>query len=139
MEIRSPRAPFWLLLAVGLATPACAGNPLSPSDLALLTLTDTFSGAVAVGATAVHPFVGRAAGTVALTLSAVGPDSATLLGLGLGSWDGTACAVQISTTQARVGEVYQATISAAGNFCVSVADAGALLAEATYTVQVTHP
>ena len=114
MEICSPRAPFWLLLAVALAASACGGSPLSPSDLALLNITDTFSGTVAVGGTAVHPFVGTKGGNVTLTLTAVGPDAATLLGLGLGTWDGAACAIQISTNVGKLGEVYQASISAGG-------------------------
>ena len=97
------------------------------------------SGALALGATAVHPFVGRSAGTITLTLTAVGPDGATRLGLGRGTWDGATCAVQPSTTDAAVTTAYQASISGPGNYCVSLTAPGTLTGETTYTVQVTHP
>ena len=129
-----------LVLVLALAASACgSGAPLSPSDLALLTTTDSFSGTLAIGATAVHPFVGKTAGTITLTLTAVGPDSATRLGLGLGTWDGATCAVQLSTTDAAVTMAYQASISSPGNYCVSLTDPGTLTGDTTYTVQVAHP
>lgn len=140
MPIRPSPASIWLPFVFALAASACgSGAPLSPSDLALLTVTETFSGTLAIGATAVHPFVGRAAGSIVLTLSAVGPGSATVLGLGMGSWNGTTCAVQVSTTEAVVGTAYQATISGAGNYCASLTDVGRLTEDATYALQVTHP
>lgn len=143
MDIRSLRPARWLPLVVALAATGCAGNPLSPSQLeelaALTTITETFSGTVASGATVVHTFAGKAGGTVSLTLTAVGPDAAALLGLGLGAWDGVACTVQISTTTARVGEAYQASVSSAGNYCVAISDVGASPPDTTYTVQVAHP
>lgn len=140
MPIPLSRASFWQLLVLALAASACgSGAPLSPSDLALLTTTDTFSGTLAVGAAAVHPFVGKTAGTITLTLTSVGPDSATQLGLGLGTWDGATCAVQVSTTDAAVSTAYQASISGPGNYCVSLTAPGTLTGDTTYTVQVTHP
>ena len=129
-----------LLLALALAASPCgSGAPLSPSDLALLTTTDSFSGTLAVGATAVHPFVGKSAGTITSTLTAVGPDGATRLGLGLGTWDGATCAVQLSTTDAAVSTAYQASISGPGNYCVTLTAPGTLTGDTTYTVQVAHP
>ena len=140
MPIHLSRPSRWLLLVLALAASACgSGAPLSPSDLALLTTTDTFSGTLAVGAAAVHPFVGKTAGTIPLTLPRVGPDSATRLGLGLGTWDGATCAVQVSTTDAAVSTAYQASISGPGNYCVSLTAPGTLTGDTTYTVQVTHP
>lgn len=143
MTIRAPRRLAWLPLSFALAAAACGGNPLSPSQLeelaALTTITDTFSGTVAAGATSVHPFTSKAGGTVSLTLTAVGPDAAAVLGLGLGAWNGAACTVQISTTTAKAGEVYQASVAAAGNYCVAVSDVGTSPADTTYSVQVAHP
>lgn len=143
MELRPPRLPSWLLAVVLLASAGCAGSPLSPSQLeelaALTTITDTFSGAVAAGATVVHSFSGKAGGNVSLTLTAVAPDSAAVLGLGFGTWNGSACAVQVSTTLARLNEVYQASVAAAGNYCVAVSDVGTSPPGTTYTVQVAHP
>jgi hypothetical protein len=136
----SSRLSCLLPLVFALAASACgSGAPLSPSDLALLTTTDTFSGTLAVGATAVHPFVGKTAGTITLTITAIGPDSSTRLGLGLGAWDGASCTVQVSATDAAVSTPYQASISGPGNFCVSLAAPGTLVTDTTYTVQVTHP
>lgn len=143
MTVRGPRWLLCLPLVTTLAAAGCGGNPLSPTQLAelaaLTTITDTFSGTVAVGATVVHPFASKAGGAVTLTLTAVGPDSAALLGLGLGAWNGATCTVQISTTTAKAGEVYQTSVSGAGNYCVAVADAGTSPADTTYTVQVAHP
>ncbi len=143
MSLHTPHLPAWLLAVVLLGSAGCGGSPLSPSQLeelaALTTITDTFSGAVATGASVVHPFVGKAGGNVTLTLTAVAPDSAALLGLGFGTWNGSACAVQVSTTLARLDEVYQTSLPAAGNYCVAISDVGTSPPGTTYTVRVAHP
>ncbi|MEP7117135.1 MAG: hypothetical protein ABI880_06115 [Acidobacteriota bacterium] len=112
---------------------------MSPDELASLLTTDTFTGTLAIGATATHPFVVKRAGAVTLTLTALAPDNTAAVGLGLGSWDGTSCTVQISTDQAIVGTAYAASLSGAGNFCVVLIDLATLTEDASYTVQVQHP
>ena len=140
--IHSTRRALTLAMAITIACAAC-GSPLSPSQEAELaaanSLTDTFSGTVGVAGQVTHPFVVRGGGAVSLTLTAIGPNSTTLISLGLGGWNGVTCAIQLSTPQARLSEVYQASVGSAGNYCLVVADTGTFTGDVTYAVQVVHP
>lgn len=143
MPFRLVRTPAWVAIVAMLATAGCGGSPLSPTEVeefnALTTVTENFSGSVAVGTTVSHAFAVTKAGSVTLTLTDITPDSGVLVGLGLGGWDGTNCSIQISTSEGKLNEVYQASTSGAGNFCVAIGDPGTFAGDIGYTVKITHP
>ena len=84
------------VLALGLVLAACdsgddLGIPTSPTPPP--PVTETFSGSVNQNGAATHTFTTSASGTVTATLTALGPDSAGILGMSLGtlSVSGTTC------------------------------------------------
>ena len=133
-----------LAVAVALAAPACGDvkdlYDFSPTPV---VYTETFTGTLDPGATAFHPFAVTVAGTVTMTLSTVGPDSALTLGLDIGTWNGTACNPIFGTGSPSATQGYSFAGSAiAANFCVRIYDgASAIPAEtqATYSIKVDHP
>ena len=81
-----------------------------------------------------------ASGTVTATLTTLAPDSTVQIGLSLGTWNGSACSVQIDNASATQGAVISGTVSGAINLCVRIYDAAAkLTGPETYTITVVHP
>ena len=128
------------LLLAGVAacdddTPTAPNNRRDP-------VTVSFSGEVAQSGAKTHTFSTAGSGTVTATLKEVGPDSALVVGLALGNWDGTSCQFVFYNTQATKGAVLTGTMSGIGNLCVIVNDAAGSIPSATpasYTVEVVHP
>lgn len=123
------------LLAVGCADPS---PPPAPS-LVDPTLTDTFTGTLAVGGTSAHQFAVRQVGGVQISLTSVDPGAAVSVGVGVPSPITGTCSV-LSSITAVVGSDPQlvGTATVAGNFCVSVTDVGNLVGPITYTLVVFH-
>ena len=138
---RLPFRPFLLVLAAALTGASCGSDnstttPTSPTPV---YVTDTFSGSLAAGETARHTFSAKTPGAITLALTTLSPDSTLKVGLGLGTWDGTACAVILQTSAASQSSQYSASATSAGNFCVTIFDVGNLVDPAEYTVSLTHP
>jgi hypothetical protein len=103
-------------------------------------VTETFTGQVTPSGAKTHTFSTAGSGTVTATLKELAPDSALVVGLNLGNWDGTSCQLVFSNTQATTGAVISGTVSGAGDLCVIVNDVGNLTdAPTSYTVEVVHP
>jgi hypothetical protein len=129
-------------LAVCVTLAACGDDntpstPTSPTPPG--TVTENFSGTLNQNGATTHPFR-TDAGTVTATLTAVSPDSATVLGLSLGTWNGAACQLVIANDRATQGTILVGLASASGNLCVRLYDAaGGLTQPTSYEVQVVHP
>jgi hypothetical protein len=134
-----PTPAFALVLAIGLSASACGSDdPVGPSEPAPVAVTETFSGTVTLNGAVRHTFVTQRAGSVTATLGALSPDSAAVLSLSLGTWNGQACQLIIARDDITSGGsvVGEAT---AGNFCVRVSDPNGQLTQAIgYEVSVTH-
>ena len=133
------RAVVVTLLATGAVacdedTPTAPPNRRDP-------VTVTFTGEVTQNGAKTHTFSAAGSGTVTATLKEVAPDSAQVIGLNLGNWDGTSCQLVFSNTQATKGAVLSGTISGAGTLCVIINDALGTISTtpASYTVEVVHP
>jgi len=131
-------------LALFLFSAACAsGTTSSATAPTAATTTDTFSGTVAALATTGNPFVVSADGPVTITLTSVGPLATMSLGVGVATWDGTACGTAPITKNdnARTGTTALSGTATAGNYCVTVYDSGNVPADWTvsFSVQVVHP
>jgi pimeloyl-ACP methyl ester carboxylesterase len=116
-------------------TPTTPSTPSEPSP----TITDTFSGNLAVNGGVTFQFSTQAAGAVTATLKSLGPDATVTIGLSLGTWNGTACAVVIANDSILPGQSVLGAVSAAGNLCARVYDAGKLAALSTFEITVVHP
>jgi ABC-type transport system substrate-binding protein len=128
---------------LALTTGGCAATAASPTTApTAATTTDTFSGSVGQLGSDGHQFSVSVNGTVTVTLTALTPLTTMALGVGVGTWDGTACGVAISKNDnARTGVAALNGTAVAGNYCVLVYDSGNIsdgLSE-SYTVQVAHP
>jgi hypothetical protein len=132
-----------LVFALALAAGACGGDDAAtaPSAPAPAAGTDTFTGQMAPGGTAMHQFIASAGGTVNVTLTTTDP-AGTLVGLGIGIPGNNVGACDLTkTVQARPGTAAQlsATVDA-GDFCAGAFDVGGLSTRGvlvTYTV--AHP
>ena len=124
----------------------CAGavgcddeTPTSPTPTPV-NVTDTFTGTIVQNGAQTHQFSTASSGTVTATLRTLVPDSALVVGLSLGNWNGTACQIVLANDAATVSAVLTGTVSAAGSLCLRVHDVGNISnTPAAYTVEVVHP
>jgi hypothetical protein len=118
----------------------------SDSSLGVVTpppiagITDTFSDTLTVNAAKTFPFIVTGPGTITALVQQLSPDPNQIIGIALGTWNGTTCQLVLSNDAA----IYQSTVvgqaSILGNFCVRVYDStGHLPQPATYVLEVTHP
>ena len=87
---------------------------------------------------ATHPFTAGSAGNLTATLANIAPEDATV-GLSLGTWNGSACAIQIATDNAVKTTVVYGLVNQAGQLCVRIQDTGRLTGAADYEISVAHP
>jgi hypothetical protein len=132
-----------LLLGCALAASAACGTssstPTTPTTPAP-TFTDTFSGTLTINGATNYPFTVNAAGSVTVSLTTVAPDTGAIMGLDLGTWNGTSCAVSsITNTSASQGASVTGTVTGAGTLCARIHDVGALVTSENYTITAVHP
>jgi len=131
-----------LVLALAGVTAACGGDdapttPTAPTGPSNVTVT--FMGTVNRNGANTHPFT-TDGGTVTATISALSPDSTAIIGLILGTWNGSSCQTVIADDRATQTTSVIGTASGSGNLCVRLYDAtGELAGPTTYEVQVVHP
>jgi len=129
--------PVMLVVLTGWAcnNNSSSSTPTQPTQ----TVTETFSGNLNQNGAATYPFVAQASGTVTATLTSVGPDSTLVIGMSLGTWNGTACTIVIANDNATQGSALSGSLSSSGNFCVRVYDVGHIVDPASFTVAIVHP
>lgn len=133
---------FILAVLAVLLTAACSNDTtvVTPSPISPGSITETFVGTLAPDQLAhTHTFAVPSAGSVTATLASLTPDTSLVIGLSLGTWNGTACQVVLANDQASQGTTVTGTISSAGNLCVRVYAVGAIPQLETYQINATHP
>lgn len=115
-------------------TTSSLASTTTPSTL----ITETFSGTISKNGAATFNFAATAAGTVTATLKSISPDTAAVMGLSLGTWNGTACQAVIANDAATQFITVTGATSAAGNLCVRAYDVGKLTASQTIELTITH-
>jgi hypothetical protein len=130
--------PLLLLLALGVT--ACNNNSSSSLPPSAKTTIDTFSGTVAVGGSDAHNFTVTTSSEVDVTLTAATPPDGVVMGIGVGSLNGSTCVpfTGATATTAAGTSVQLAGGLSPGTFCVVVYDVGNQTAPVTYTVTVSH-
>jgi hypothetical protein len=139
--------PGILLLTLIAGVAGCNDNnvntpttPTTPNTPTVPTVTENFTGTLNKNGGVTFPFTATAAGTVAVTLSSVAPDSALQIGLSLGTWTGTACQIVIANDAAAQGAIVPGTLSAPASLCVRVYDpAERVSTPVDFSVTVVHP
>ena len=137
-----------LLALAALMTSACSDNTLSQLAAASQTTstpsTDTFTGTLSKNGAFTHIFTITTLGAVTVTIVALAPDNAQLVGLSLGVWNGTGCSTSpatggSATDVATTGSTITLNATGAGNLCARLYDVGFVTTPVLYTMQITHP
>jgi hypothetical protein len=132
-----------VFLAIALAHVACSEdiNPAVPSEPSN-PVTETFTGTLTRNGGVTHPFSAARSGAIRAAVVSLAPDSTVIIGLSLGTWNGTAetCATVISNDHATVGTAIVGAADREGRLCVRVYDAAGTLPQATdYELTVVRP
>jgi len=129
------------LLALVLSAAAGCGDdntPTTPTEPTPPTVTETFGGTVNRNGAVTHNFTVSRSGLLTATLTTLAPDSALVIGVSLGTWNGTTCQIVLANDRATQGSVVTGNGGSAGNFCVRVYDVGNIGSAVEYTVTVVH-
>lgn len=132
---------FLLALPV-IGTAGCGATddtttPTTPTTPAV-SVTEAFSGTVNKNGAATFNFAASAAGTVTAAIKSMAPDTTAIMGIALGTWNGSSCQVVIANDAATTSASITGAASAAGNLCVRVYDIGKLTATQNIEVTITH-
>jgi hypothetical protein len=126
-----------LALAV-CAMYGCGDDVQTPTLPTPDPITEVFTGTLTVNGAVTHPFASTTAGSLTATLTNVAPEDASV-GLSLGTWNGSACAILIADDAAVKATVVYGTVNQAGQLCVRIQDNGRLAGAADYEITVVHP
>jgi len=131
----------FLVAACGTTVPT-EPTPTPDPTPAPVMVTETFEDTVVFGGEKVHLFT-VSAGIVTTTLTAVEPDAAPELALGVGTWDATAesCELILLSETAVPGTALVGTATTKVTLCVKVYDIGTIEegGSVNYQVKVNHP
>jgi hypothetical protein len=129
-------------LVLALTVSACSSdsNSLPTVPTAPATITETFTGTVAVGGSDFHTFTVTANGALAVTMTAASPPSTIWMGIGVGTPSSTVCSLLnggSANGPASVNPQLTGTLSA-GTYCVQISDIGNATSTISYSVTVAH-
>jgi hypothetical protein len=139
--------PAWrIALCAGalLFAAACGGSSTAPTPVAK---TDVFTGTLQPAGTDFKTFVITAQGPtdLSVTVTSLTPlasstsVAAITIGVGFGTVSGATCALQVSNSQAVLGqELFAPSGATAGTFCVQIFDASTLTEAVSYSMTVKH-
>ena len=141
---RSILGAVFAVAALSAVTVGCdESNPAPTPNPTPLPTTERFSGSIGVNGAIAFPFSTAAAGTISLTLTTVTPDNTAIVGLSIGTYNGTACSVStgVFNDNAQQGITVTGAVSSAGfnNVCARVYDSGKLTAGITFEITVVRP
>ena len=130
------------LLVASLFAAGC-NDPLASlvAPTISVTVTESFTGTLTVNGATSHPFsvTSTGGGSVTATLKTVGPDSSAVVGIGLGTWNGTACQIVITNDRAVQTSSLLGTATSTGSLCVRLFDVGQIGSPVDYEIEVIHP
>jgi hypothetical protein len=132
-----------LIVALALGAAACgsSSDTSSPTTPTTPKTTDTLSGTVPVKSSDFKPFTVTTAGEVDLTLTAAGPPSTIVMGVGIGTPGAAGCTlIPNASALTPAGTAPQVTgIMSPGTYCVLVYDVGNQTDAVSWTATVLHP
>jgi hypothetical protein len=129
-----------LFLAVLAGVAGCGDDdpPTAPTDPATRpSVTETFTGTLTVNGAQTHSF-STGSGQLTATVTTLSPDSTAVVGISLGTWNGTTCQIVLANDNATQAGFVTGAASTTGSFCARVYDVGRLSAATDYTVTVVH-
>jgi hypothetical protein len=128
------------MVTAAMLASACSSSPTTPTDTTTTTtpVTDTFTGTLTRNGASSFAFSVSATGLVYATLTSVA-DTSVLVGLSLGTWNGTSCSIVLSNDQAIQGTTVTGSVSGQGTLCARVYDVGKVVSPLDYQITVVHP
>jgi hypothetical protein len=126
------------LLAAALASACGSSSTPSTPTTPPTQINDTFANTLTVNGGVTFAFVVQQTGQITATLQSLAPDSAPTVGMQIGTWDGTSCAVGIVNDSTVVNTTIIGSANGTGNFCVRVYDVGKLTAPTDFSVLIQH-
>ncbi len=128
---------------LGLLTAACGSDtttsPSSTTTTATSPVVDTFSSLLAIRGSTARTFAMSGAGTIRVTLSALGNGSSTV-GVVVGvPATGAPCSPSVSVVTGPGTSPQIVTAADAGSYCVQVYDPGRLTEDTAFTLTIEHP
>ncbi len=129
-----------VLLVAVVAMVGCNNTPIISNPTVVGTpVTDSFSGTLSKNGAFTHAFSIATLGSITAAIVALAPDTAQIVGLQLGVWNGTSCTASSSTDVATTGSSITLNASSAGIVCVRLYDVGFISEPVLYQLQVVHP
>ena len=135
----------FFLGVMGVLTVACGGgnNPSTPTT-PVLPSSEVFTGTLAVKGSSFYSFTLAASGNVSITLASLvpkapGPAVSAVMGLGVGTPDGTDCAVTNSVTTPPGLTAQLVNSLTAATYCAKIYDLGGLTGPVDFAVRIVHP
>jgi hypothetical protein len=126
-----------LLLFAGVGSGCLGSTPTAPSTSEPVAVAETLQGTLSVNGARTHSFTVDRAGDVTARLTILS-DQAAIVGLGLGTWNGTTCAIILANDAATIGSSVAGTAEATGDFCARISDIGLLVTSVDYIIDVSH-
>ena len=109
-----------LTVVFALTAAACGSSTAPTTTPAATTITDTYSGEIKPNNGQTWSFVTSQSGVITATITALAPDSTLVVGLALGTWNGTSCQVVLVNDKATLNSSLFGQASSSGNLCVRV-------------------
>jgi len=128
-------------LLVAAMAAACSSTPTTTITAPTTSITETFAGTLTKNGATTYSFAISTplqSTNVTATLSSVTPDDTIIVGLSLGTWNGTACQVIITNDKALEGTTVLGTVNTSGTLCVRVFDVGGITNPLSYEIKVIH-
>lgn len=119
--------------AAGCADDAPITAPVDPPQ----EIVETFTGTLTILGASSHVFATGRAGEAQVQIESLAPDSAAVVSLIFGTWNGNNCQVVLVKDDATTSSQLIGNASV-GSFCVRIADIGRLTEPTTYTIRVIH-
>jgi len=139
------RALVFLVFGTLVAAGCGSDNPTTPTTTEDVRNSETFGATLNRGQSQFYSFTTVSPGTTDITLVSVRPTGSVavtlnpVVGLGLGTPQGTDCALS-NATNTPPGLKNQLSVATnVSTYCVKIADIGNLTAAVDYTIRVVHP
>jgi hypothetical protein len=140
------------LLALSLALAGCSTDfpEVTPTPTPDPITEPPFTGTLSVNGAVTQPFLVTSSGPVTITVMMledsagqvpIGPDGHVRIGLALGVWNGTACAISVPTLyndNAFVATELAGLATGIGPLCVRVSDVGKLTEPVSFELRIQH-
>ena len=129
-----------IVSAIALGAAGCGSSTTTPTTPTTNPTTVKCSDVLSPNGGQTHTFTASAAGLVVATLTSLSPDSTAIVGMSLGTWDGSVCQTILANDKATQGTVVTGNVSTTSGLCVRIYDSGGTLThDENYTITVAHP